>query len=184
MAVQARHYTAEEFYRIADLPENADRRFELIWGAMIEKMPTQLHAYIVQLISGHLFVFLSQNPIGWALVEARYQLPEDVENARVPDLSFVNSAGRTLIEEGSAPYMPDLAVAVQSPGQSDKLMLDKAQYYLSHGTRMVWLVYPQKRLVEVLTPDSRALLTLDDSISGGEVLPGFSLGVREIFPAQ
>lgn len=184
MVLQERHYTVEEFTQFAGAPENADRRFELIWGEIVEKMPSQLHAYIIALLTAYLVNYLQKNPIGWALPEARYQLPGDTENARVPDLSFVRSEGRTLIEEGAAPYMPDLAVEVQSPGQSDKLMADKAQYYLNNGSATVWLIYPQKRLVEVLTRDSRYLLTEGDTLMGGEVLPGFEAAVSELFPVQ
>lgn len=45
-------------------------------------------------------------------------------------------------------------------------------------------MYPKKRLIEVLTPTDRHLLTVDDTLSGGDVLPGFTLAVRDIFPAE
>lgn len=77
--------------------------------------------------------------------------------------------------------MPDLAVEVQSDGQSDRFMANKAAYYLANGSRMVWLVYPETQIVEVLTPDNRTLLNSEGIISGGDVLPGFSLPVRELF---
>jgi Uma2 family endonuclease len=80
--------------------------------------------------------------------------------------------------------MPDLAIEAQSPGQSDKFMADKATRYLQRGTRMVWLIYSEKRLVEVLTLTSRQLLTEDGIIEGGDVLPGFTLRVADIFPPQ
>ncbi len=77
--------------------------------------------------------------------------------------------------------MPDLAIEVQSPGQSDKLMIDKADYYLSNGARVVWIVYPTIRLVEVLTPDDRELLTESATLNGGDLLLGFLLPLTEIF---
>jgi Uma2 family endonuclease len=63
-------------------------------------------------------------------------------------------------------------------------MSDKAAYYLANGSQMVWLIYPNRRLVEVLTADERYLLTVDGTISGGELLPGFSIAVRDLFPAD
>lgn len=128
--------------------------------------------------------FLRQNPIGYALVEARYRLPGDDQNDRIPDFSFISQDKGLLVIEGLAPYMPDLAVEVQSPGQSDRLMADKAAYYLANGSRMVWLMYPDRRLVEVLTTDDRYLLTDTATIDGGAVLAGFSLAVNDIFPAE
>jgi Uma2 family endonuclease len=182
MAIQKTGITHEDFERYIALPENADRLFELIRGELIEKMPTQLHAYIIQMISGFLFVFLRQNPLGYALIEARYRLPGDDENDIIPDLSFVTKAHGSLVSSGPAPYMPDLAVEAQSEGQSDKFMLDKALLYLANGTRMVWIAYSTQQIVEVLTPTYRKLLKIEDTLEGGDVLPGFSMAVREIFP--
>jgi Uma2 family endonuclease len=47
----------------------------------------------------------------------------------------------------------------------------------------VWLVYSTKRLIEVLTPTERYLLTEHDTLEGGDVLPGFTLRVGDVFPA-
>ncbi len=57
-------------------------------------------------------------------------------------------------------------------------------YYLAHGTKMVWIVYPRQQMVEVLTLTERHLLTINDTLTGGEVLPGFSLTISEIFPKE
>lgn len=180
--VLERFHTRSTFETIA--AQNPDWRIELINGEIIRKMPTQLHAYIVGIIAHFILTYLSENPIGYALVEARYGLPDDNENDRIPDLSFISKDKGPLVKEGPAPYMPDLAVEVQSPGQSDRLMIDKALYYLDHGSRMVWLVYPDRQLVEVFTVDERHLLTADATISGGDVLPGFTLAIQDIFPAE
>ncbi len=173
-----------QFEAFLALPENAQRRFELIHGEISEKMPTQLHAYIIQMLSGFLFVFLRQQPIGYALIEARYRLPGDNENDLIPDLSFVVKGRGALTRSGAAPYMPDLAVEAQSEGQSERFMLDKALLYLSHGTRMVWIIYSTRQIVEVLTATERHFLTIDDTLSGGDVLPGFSVPVRDLFPVE
>ncbi len=182
MVFKNRTYTQQEYESLA--AQHPDRRFELIHGEIIEKMPTQLHAAIVSLLNFFIVDYLRQNPIGYALVEARYSLPDDNANVRIPDLSFIPTDKGPLVDAGPAPYMPDLAIEVQSPGQSDRFMSDKAAFYLEHGAQMVWLVYPDRRLVEVLTPTERHLLTDDATINGGEVLPGFSVNIADIFPAE
>lgn len=60
-------------------------------------------------------------------------------------------------------------------------MREKADYYLANGVRLVWLVYPEKHLVVVHTPDTEDILTENDTLDGGDVLPGFKLPVRDIF---
>jgi len=186
MVIPDKHklYTVKEFEAFLARPENDDRLFELIDGEIVEKMPTQLHAAIVYLIIGHLFVYFQQNPIGWALPEARYGLPEDRKNSRIPDISVIIGRDRPLVDKGPAPYVPELAFEVQSPDDSLKKMRQKAEYYLANGAKTVWLVYTQKRAVTVLTPDDEQLLQLDDTLDGGDVLLGFKLAVRDIFPQQ
>jgi Uma2 family endonuclease len=125
--------------------------------------------------------YLKANPIGYAMFRASYSLngtdlPEDI----IP-LSFVTKDKVPLVSKGAAPYMPDLAAEVQDEDQNDKFMLDRGKYYLANGSRTVWLVYTEKQIVEILTPDARFLLSIEGIISGGDVLPGFSLPVRDLF---
>lgn len=182
MAIQKKITTIDEFEAWIALPAHAQRRFELLDGEIVEKMPTQFHAAIVSLLNFFLVAYLRQHPIGWALVEARYQLPDDEHNARVPDLSYVSDRSRPLVKKGPAPYMPDLAIEVKSPDDEYLTMRAKAAYYLDNGSRMVWLVFPEKQLVEVYRPDVDVeILTRDDTLHGYEVLPGFTLAVAEVF---
>lgn len=177
----AKPITRAAFESLLAEPENADHLLELIYGEVVEKVPTQLHALIANLLNMVLGLYNRSNPIGWVFSELRIKLPDDDENDRIPDIAFVLKAGRTFDADAPLAHMPDLAIEIQSPGQSDRLMLDKANYYLSHGARMVWIVYTAKRLVEVLTTSDRKLLTEADTLEGGDLLPGFKLAVRDIF---
>ena len=89
--------TLTQYEEFIARPEHMSRRFELIHGEIVEKMPTQLHAYIIQMLSGFLFVFLRENPLGYALIEARYRLEGDNENDLIPDLSFVAKGRGALV---------------------------------------------------------------------------------------
>ena len=136
---------------------------------------------IIARLAAELGNYCRKNPIGRALANASYNLTNDDQFEQTPSLSFITNEKGALVSEGAAPYMPDLAVEVQSPGQSDKFMVDKAAYYLANGSRMVWLVYPTQGIVEILTPKDRRLLNRDGMIEGGDVLPGFTFAVRDLF---
>ncbi len=61
-------------------------------------------------------------------------------------------------------------------------MREKAAYYIANGSRMVWLLYPEKRLIEIFQPAADIqILTEADTLNGGDVLPGFMLPVRDAF---
>jgi Uma2 family endonuclease len=189
MALQRpREYTIDEFEAYIALPEHADRRFELIDGEIVEKVPTEEHGVIVSILNGEIYIYLKGNAIGRVAVEPRHKMPEDRRNSRIPDLAFT-SAERLLpiTRQGAVPQMPDLAVEVKSPDDSISLLRAKAAFYLANGSRMVWLVYPEQRLVEVYRPDVDIVLLVDneerhDVLDGGDVLPGFQLSLHDIFP--
>lgn len=185
MALQKqRPVTVVEFERFIGRSENIDRLFELIDGEIVEKMPTQLHALIANFFNALLYLYKQKNPVIWVFSEIRVKLPGDKKNDRIPDLAVVLKEGHEFEPYAPLTYMPDLIIEIQSPGQGDKFMVDKAAYYLRKGARMVWIVYPDRRLVEVLTPTDRKLLTDVHTLEGGEVLPGFSVPVKDIFEQQ
>ncbi len=175
-------YTVDEFEELLKLPENAGRLLELIDGEIVEKMPTEEHGSIALNIGAELRAYLRTIRRGIAGTEVRYQTGKDERNSRLPDIS-ISIANRPLVKDGAVIGMPDLAVEIKSPDDSLKEMREKAEYYLANGTQIVWLVYPHQRCVEVYTLDTIELLCADDLLTGGDLLPDFSLSVAEIFLA-
>ena len=144
---------------------------------IVEKMPTKEHAFLALLLGAEIYKYLEANPIGRAGVEARYLLDE--HNSYIPDVSFLSN--ERLAESDDATQMPDLAVEIASPNDRRLQMRHKAQTYLQHGVRMVWLVFPDQQQIEVYTADDTQTLKLADTLDGGAVLPGFTLALSRIF---
>lgn len=180
MATQRKLMTTASFHNLAALPENRERLLELVQGEVTEKMPTEEHGAIVANILTELRTFLKSHPVGRVATEVQHQLPDDPYNARRPDITFMQG-NRSPVKRGPVPAMPDFAVEVKSPDDSLRQLREKAEYYLQHGTQMVWLVYPEKQLVEVFTAEAVEILTAADTIEGGDTLPGFRLAVATIF---
>ncbi len=172
--------TQAEFNRLLALPENQDRHLELWNGEIIETTPRRFHAIIQNLFAALFYNYLQKNPIGTSYTEFQIQL-ENEDYAPIPDVCIVLKERDELSANDFLRVMPDVVVEIQSPDQSDRFMQEKADYYLQRGCRMVILVY-EKPVVEVLTPTTRDLLLPGDTLSGGDVLPDFSLEVARIFP--
>lgn len=177
---QERLYSTEEFEHILEQPENHERLLELIDGEITEKMPTEEHGELAALIAAALLAFVRPNQLGRVGVEVRHQMPQDHQNSRLPDVSFI-SGKRPRVSEGSVPQMPDLAVEIKSPHDSLKDPRSRADYYLLNGTKLVWLFEPGKRFVIVLTADDEQILLEDETLDGGDVLTGFTLRLKDIF---
>lgn len=181
MAVEKlRQYTVEEFEELADADENRDRLFELIDGEIVEKVPTEEHGRVIGNIYGPLWNHVRQHQTGRVVMEVRHRVATDRRNARIPDVSYI-SGKRAAVKKGSVPQMPDLVVEVKSPDDSLKAMRAKVRYYLANGVKLVWLVIPEKHWIEVYSLEEELVLGETDVLSGGAVLPGFSLPVRDVF---
>lgn len=189
MVVQEKRYTVEEFAAIADAPENANRLLELIEGEIVEKMPSFTPSEIAARIIYFFIAYLVQNPIG-RVTGADGSYIMDEANEFIPDVAYISKERMPERPSRKAPIPPDLAVEVVSPTDSIRDVQRKAQKYLRLGTRMVWIVYPDDQSVDVCLPDPETpdgmrvrVVRADGVLDGGEVLPGFSLAVKDIFPA-
>ena len=189
MAIRERLYTIDDIWRLEQQPLRAAERYYLIDGELITKMsPSQHHALIASELARLLGNYVVARGLGRVLVECGYHPPHDRRTVLLPDVSFESSARAAQPPLTSyAPYMPDLAVEILSPTQTLAQLQRKAQVYLAHGTEIVWLVLPGRASVEVWRrADDGAPVSerigRDGSLSGGDVLPGFTLELRRLFP--
>lgn len=185
MVLRDKIYTVEEFWQIARLPENEGRRLELEEG-VIHEMPASspLNTVVAGRIIHFLNAFVIPRGLGYVTSpDGGFKLSEG--RARQPDAAFISKARLPQLPR-EFNLAPDLAVEVVSPAED---IFRKAYEYLRAGTRLVWAVYTDEKIVYVLRLDADGGLyskpfDLESTLSGGEVLPGFSLPVREIFPDQ
>ncbi len=185
MVVQEARITINDFQAWLDAraAEGDDRHYELIDGEVVAKVPTEEHGAICVKLIMLLGMFNETHKLGRLTTEARHRASaDDALNDRIPDIAFTRSERLLPITtQGAVPQMPDLAVEIMSPSNTLKTMRAKAEYYLAHGTSLVWIVITNKRLIDVHTPDSSDILTIDEALDGGVLLPGLSIPVRAVF---
>ena len=166
---------------------DAKTRRELIDGRLLERpfLPF-ICGVIGQKLAVALHVFVRENDLG-ALTNAGtgFRISRNPDTVLAPDIGFVAKDRlpadlSTLV--GFFLGAPDLAVEVVSPGDTYGEVETKVARYLDAGTRLVWIVRPKQKRVEVHRADgTSALLSLDVTLSGEEVVPGFILPVARIF---
>ena len=104
---------------------------------------------------------------------------------RIPDVAFVSwerLPGKVVPDVAIPDLAPDLAIEVLSEGNTEKEMERKLKDYFFAGVRLVWYIDIKKRTAEVYTsPDQSETVTEEQSLDGGEVLPGFRLPLRKLF---
>lgn len=155
---------------------------EYACGEVFQKpMPDGPHAAIQFFLAAVLHPYLTQTGIGRAFTELRCIFgPPGRERTYVPDLVYVSSDKLPIPRHLHA--APDLAVEVLSPDQHWTQFLDKIQFYLLCGVRLVWVFDPATSTVTVQVPGQEPrILASGDTLDGAEVLPGFSVPVADIF---
>jgi Uma2 family endonuclease len=78
--------------------------------------------------------------------------------------------------------MPELAIEVQSKGQSKAFLRDKGSYYLVNGSQVVWIFYPEQQIVDVMTPDDQIVqVGRNGTLTAENVVPGLTIPLNRIF---
>lgn len=179
-------HTRADLAALYALPENKDKRFELINGEIYEvPAASLLHNWIITQLVFLLKTFVDPRSLGVVFGDgAGFDLPngDSVE----PDVAFVAGADATALPKRYN-IAPDLAVEVVSPSNTPTEMSDKIDSYLTSGTKRVWVVYPERHVIEVfrrLGDRSTAYETyrMGDTVIGEGVMEGFTLRVGDIFP--
>ncbi|MBL8867851.1 MAG: Uma2 family endonuclease [Planctomycetia bacterium] len=175
--------SAAEF---AARPEPVDgSREELVRGEVVTMPPPGFKHGIVQLNIGFLLkAFLKENRIGRATVESGLVTEREPDTVRGPDVAYW-SYGRLPAGESPDDYpdLPaDLVAEVLSPSNTRGKLAAKIREYFTTGVRLVWVVDPDEQTVTVYTrPGDGTVLWNDATLTGGDVLPGFSCPVASFF---
>jgi Uma2 family endonuclease len=181
--LSAERETVTQFEQFLAQSARDGRLYELIDGRITEKVPTREHGIIAANFVTELNLWQRlHGPVGYVAVEARHRPPGDPYNDRLPDVSLVLGFDHPVETQGPALYMPDVCIEIQSPDNTPRQMADKAEFYLAHGTQLVWLVYPAPRMIEALTATDRYFVQADAVLEGGDLLPGFAVPAAQFFP--
>lgn len=195
MTLRAKLISAADFWEIAHQPQYEGMRLALIEG-MIDEMPPAGGEYGDLASEWNLLLrlFVKQHPPGRVTAaETGFILHTDPQTGKdtvlAPDVGvIVGDKAIPPLPKKHIPFAPDLAVEIISPSDSYTQVARKAALYLRYGTRMVIVVNPVAQTLDVYRPAADGGMHVqqlgeDDVFDGGDVLPGFTLAVRDLFAA-
>src|SRR5206468_11927686 len=109
----------------------------------------------------------------------RQSAPDTVRGADIAFVSWERMPQQSPM--GFPPLGPDLVVEVLSPGDRPAETLAKIADWLSAGTRLVWVIDPERRLARVYRLDGReSSIPEEGALDGEDVLQGFSCPLASI----
>ena len=183
--VHAKHptWTAAD---LATLPESD--HYELVKGRLVQMAPTTAdHGEMSSDLDTELRLYARAHGGHTYAAETGFNvtLPgESEETVLGPDAAYIADAIVPRDPHGFVGRAPDVAAEVASPTQWHPEMADKARLWLARGCRLVWVVWPRYRSIDLWRPGDQAprqTLRPHDELDGGDVMPGFHYPVADVF---
>jgi Uma2 family endonuclease len=180
--VQQPPITIAEFERMPDPADGS--KLELVRGEVVVMPPPKgKHGICCQRIGRFLGNHVEPAKLGWVTTnDTGVVLERGPDTVRGPDVAFWSIKRQPEMPEGYFLIPPDLAVEVLSPDDRRKDVRAKIKEYLFYSVPLVWLVDPETRTVTVYSGSMRGTeFDENDTLDGGDVLPGFSCKVSDLF---
>lgn len=166
------------------IDDHEDRLCELLDGVLVEKALGARESFLACVLVQILGTFVEKHDLGVVLGEAG-MLRLRPGLVRIPDVSFISWERIPSGEFPAEPIpdlVPDLAVEILSEGNTRGEIARKLREYFEAGTRIVWVIDPRARAVEVYSSATdRHRLRNGQTLDGGDVLPGFKLPLKSFF---
>jgi len=174
--------TAEELLRLP----RGQFRYELINGELKTMSPAgHNHGRITMRIAAPLAQFVWENKLGEVFAaETGFKLTWDPDTVLAPDVSFISEKRAKDLKQskGYWPGPPDLAVEVISPSERKTEVKTKALQWLHYGAKQVWVVDLKQETVTIYRTSSEVVtLSKEEELSAEDLIPGFSIGIADIF---
>lgn len=171
--------TMDEFIEFALRPENNDRDFELLNGEIVEWQPTSTYlAQISHLLAVRVYLYCEDHQIVCNISGGRG--PYHVQgNVVVPRFAYKRAP---MSDEYPDPVAPLWTMHVVAP--TDQILPLRAgrNIYIKAGI-LYWELYPKSQSVDVYAPGQpMRTVGIEGVLDGGDVLPGFTLPMKELFP--
>lgn len=174
--------TAEDLWNFA----NDGHRYDLIRGELHRMAPAGgEHGEIGVMIGAVLLAHVRPHHLGVVFgADTGFILARNPDTLLAPDVAFVRADRLPPRDQrvGFLELAPDLAVEIISPSERPSDVASKVGLYLAAGVLMVLVVEPRSKSITVHTPGKPPqVLSKDDVVEGGDVLPGFRVPVADIF---
>ena len=172
--------TAEELSRLS-VP---GKSFELVRGQLVVREPPgSWHGMVQANLTRIVADFVHRHSLGLVFgQDTGFRIRSDPDTVRAPDLAFVAADRAALIpRRGYAALSPELVAEILSPDDRPGEVLAKIADWLDAGTRLVWVIDPERREARVHRGDGTiAIVGADGALEGEDVLPGLACPLREV----
>lgn len=159
---------------------------ELIGGEVVQKMaPTWNHGLLVKELIFLIENYLRTTREAELVTEARHAARAE-DTVFLPDINVTLRErvpkDRTVLARGAVEVAPDFAIEVLSPDDRPGRVLERIEFYLRLGVRLVWIVDPDRETVTVCRPaEAASVHRAPEALDAQPVLRDLRLDLGELF---
>jgi Uma2 family endonuclease len=129
--------------------------------------------------------FVEAHELGRVMAQARFDWGEIEEPGLEPDMAFVSyerwADYRHVPTSLTWHVVPDLVVEVIRDSEQTTPVIRWLEAYFQAGVRRVWVVYPDRlKIHDHESVSSARVIDSNQSIDGGDLLPGFQLPLKDL----
>ncbi len=181
MTVNTGLMTADELW---NLPDDG-MRHELVRGEVIAlPFRTFEQGHLTSVVNTSLGRHATDGELGKALVGVGCHLTSGSDTVRAPAVAFVSRERLAGLSDrdGWLPGAPNLVIEIIDWPAPSPDMDERTAEWLEHGAQLVFVVNPRRQTVAIHRPGQPIrTLGVGDELNGEDVVPGWSLSVRELF---
>src|SRR3989304_674229 len=144
----------------------------------------QRHQQVIKVYPGIIWNFVKQKGLG-NVFDAPIDIVFDDDEVFQPDIVFIKSENQSIIGKNAIQGVPDLIVEIVSPSSTFYDTIEKKDIYRKYGVKEYWIIFPDEKVIEVLSLEKGEYLQFCKSKKEGivksKILEGLEIDSKDVF---
>jgi len=162
-----------------------NNRYEIFNGELyMVPAPSTNHQSVSRNLEFLIWNFVKQKGLG-KVFYAPIDVVFDDDEVFQPDIVFIKSENQSIIGKNAIQGVPDLIVEIVSPSSTFYDTIEKKDIYRKYGVKEYWLIFPDEKVIEVLSLEKGEYLEFCKSKKEGivksKILEGLEINSKDVF---
>ena len=162
-----------------------NNRYEIFNGELcMVPAPSTNHQSVSRNLEFLIWSFVKQKGLG-NVFDAPIDIVFDDDEVFQPDIVFIKSENQSIIGKNAIQGIPDLIVEIVSPSSTFYDTIEKKDIYRKYGVKEYWIIFPDEKVIEVLSLEKGEYLEFCKSKKEGivksKILEGLEIDSKDVF---
>lgn len=178
--IHRKKITYADYLQIED-----NNRYEILHGELLMvPAPSTDHQGISINLGSLIWKFVKDKNLG-KVFEAPTDVVFDDDEVFQPDIVFIRSENQNIIGKNAIQGIPDLIVEIVFPSSAFYDTVEKRDIYRKYGVKEYWIVFPDEKVIEVLTLEKGEYVEFSKCKKAGavksKIVEGLEINSKDVF---